>query len=270
MRGIPTQQSDDSLSFLTQLFSLSGKRAIVTGAARGNGAAIADALLRAGAEVIAVDVLAEELNQRVDEWMSQSLPAKACCCDLSLDDGIKCIADQVSQCWVELDILVNNAGITIGNSLDSYTLDDWERTYRVNLRAPFRLTQILAPHLRTSGSASVINITSLNAEQAFPGNPAYVAFKGGLKQLSKALALDLGQSGVRVNCVGPGYFRTDMTCKSWNDPQLRRQRSERTILGRWGETSDLAGIVVFLASDSSSYITGQDFYVDGGWLARGL
>ena len=105
---------------------------------------------------------------------------------------------------------------------------------------------------------------------AFPDNPAYVAFKGALKQLTKSLALDLGKDGIRVNNVGPGYFRTDMTQKSWQDASLNERRKERTALGRWGQPSDLAGVTIFLSSDASSYITGQDIYVDGGWLAKGL
>jgi len=119
-------------------------------------------------------------------------------------------------------------------------------------------------------SGIIINITSLNAEFAFPNNPAYVSFKGALKQLTKSLALDLGKFGIRVNNIGPGYFHTNMTKKSWASKGLKKQREEKTILGRWGEPKDLAGIIIFLTSKSSSYITGQDIYVDGGWSAKGL
>jgi gluconate 5-dehydrogenase len=119
-------------------------------------------------------------------------------------------------------------------------------------------------------SGSIINITSINAERGFPGNPAYVAAKGALKQLSKALAVDLAPYGIRVNNIGPGYFHTDMTNGSWQDPERRAQRSNHTLLGRWGEGADLAGLVILLASPAAAYITGQDFYVDGGWLAKGL
>jgi len=116
----------------------------------------------------------------------------------------------------------------------------------------------------------IINITSLNSELAFLDNPAYVAFKGALKQLTKSLALDLGKYGIRVNNVGPGYFRTNMTKKSWEDPEKNKARCDRTVLGRWGEPKDLAGTIIFLCSNASSYITGQDIYVDGGWLIKGL
>ena len=121
---------------------------------------------------------------------------------------------------------------------------------------------------KTGGS--IINITSLNAELAFPNNPAYVAFKGGLKQLTKALALDLGQYNIRVNNIGPGYMKTDMTKKSWLNPKLRKARTSRILLNRWGEKEDIVGPCIFLASDASKYVTGHDLYVDGGWLANGL
>ena len=115
---------------------------------------------------------------------------------------------------------------------------------------------------------SIINITSLNAELAFPDNPAYVAFKGGLKQLTKSLALDLGKYNIRVNNLGPGYIRTNMTKKGWANN--RKKIEEKTILGRWGEPKDLVGTIIFLLSNASSYITGQDIYVDGGYLVNGL
>ena len=124
--------------------------------------------------------------------------------------------------------------------------------------------------MKTQGQGSIINITSLNAELAFPDNPAYVAFKGGLKQLTKALALDLGSSGIRVNSIGPGYIRTEMTSRSWANQPARQLRAERSVLKRWGEPTDLAGAVIYLASDASSFVTGQDVYVDGGWLIKGL
>ena len=124
--------------------------------------------------------------------------------------------------------------------------------------------------MKNSGGGSIVNITSLNSELAFPDNPAYVAFKGALKQLSKSAAVDLGKHNIRVNNVGPGYFITDMTKKSWEDPKKFKERANKTVLGRWGNPEDLVGVSVFLASDASSYITGQDIYVDGGWTIKGL
>jgi gluconate 5-dehydrogenase len=120
------------------------------------------------------------------------------------------------------------------------------------------------------GKGSIINITSLNAELAFPDNPAYMAFKGALRQLTRSLALDLGGRGVRANCIAPGYIRTDMTRASWSDSTREKARASRTVIGRWGMPADLAGAVIFLASDASAFVTGHDLLVDGGWSIKGL
>jgi len=117
-------------------------------------------------------------------------------------------------------------------------------------------------------SGSIINITSINAELGFPRNPAYVASKGGLKMLGKSLAKDWSNKGIRVNNLGPGYIKTDMTMKRYLNKKTRKEREDRTLMKRWGEKSDLIGPCVFLASDASKYITGQDIYVDGGWLVN--
>ena len=119
-----------------------------------------------------------------------------------------------------------------------------------------------------SAGGSIINITSLNSELGFPNNPAYVATKGGLKQLTKSLAVDLGKYNIRVNNIGPGYIKTNMTKQGWKNN--KQAIEDRTILGRWGKPEDLIGSIIFLLSDASSYITGQDIYVDGGYLAKGL
>ena len=166
-----------------------------------------------------------------------------------------------------INILINAAGVTFPNDLFNYSDKDWDLTYKVNLLAPFKLAKGLSKNMR---DASIVNITSLNAELAFPNNPAYVATKHGLKGLTKSLALELGNKNVRVNNIGPGYMKTAMTSKSWSDPKIYEERKKKTFLGRWGTPSDLVGAVVFLASDASSYITGQDLYIDGGWTSKGL
>ena len=124
--------------------------------------------------------------------------------------------------------------------------------------------------MKENNSGSIINITSINAEMAFPDNPAYVAFKGALKQLTKSMALDLGKFGIRANCIGLGYIRTDMTKNSWDNIERRKMLEAKTALGRWGQPRDLVGTVILLCSEASSYITGQNIYVEGGWLAKGL
>lgn len=259
-----------SNDYLSHLFSLDGRVAIVTGSARGNGFAMAEALARAGASVLMVDLLADELSRAVELLSSQGLDVASLALDLIDRGSSERIISEVIHCFGRCDILVNNAGITRGGHSLDYSAKDWDDTYQTNLRVPFELSQCVSREMRSQGRGSIINITSLNAELAFPDNPAYVAFKGALKQLTKALALDLGAFGIRVNAIGPGYIRTQMTSRSWADDEARELRAERSVLKRWGEPADLAGAVVYLASDASAFVTGQDLYIDGGWLIKGL
>ena len=169
-----------------------------------------------------------------------------------------------------LDILINNAGVTYTQKFEDYDRDSWYKTLEVNLCSPFFLSQKLLPLLKKSESASIINITSLNAELAFPDNPAYVSSKAALAGLTRSMALDLGQLGIRVNSIAPGYIKTKMTGESYKNPVKRQERSNRTVLGRWGTPNDLLGPLLFLASSMSSYVTGHSLFVDGGWKIRGL
>jgi NAD(P)-dependent dehydrogenase (short-subunit alcohol dehydrogenase family) len=236
---------------MMELFSLKSKVAVVTGSARGNGKAIADGLRDFGATVIGLDIIEDE---------------NSILCDITNQEEVnRCLED-----YPIVDILVNNAGVSFPGTFLDYPDDLWEKTYRVNLKAPFNLMQNIAKKMKDNSGGSIINITSLNSELAFPDNPSYVSFKGALKQLTKSAALDLGKYNIRVNNVGPGYFKTDMTKGSWEDKQKNKERTEKTVLNRWGTPKDLVGISVFLASNASSYITGQDIYVDGGWLIKGL
>jgi gluconate 5-dehydrogenase len=214
-------------------FSLQGKIAVVTGSRGGLATAIRQALESAGAEVHAFGRSNgyDVTNEALMREAVASLP--------------------------RIDILVNNAGVTATT---------WDATYEVDLRAPYVLITLVKDRMPRGGS--IVNITSINAEMAFPDNPAYVAMKHGLKGLTAAFALDLGKQGIRVNAIGPGYFHTSMTEKSWKE--RRQQIADKTSLGRWGEPEDIMGAVIFLASNASSYMTGQTIYIDGGWLAKGL
>ena len=176
---------------------------------------------------------------------------------------------KIGEKYGRIDALVNNAGISI--PLENPYIDDlaYEKTILINLHSVFSLCSAVCPIMAEHKSGSIINITSLGAELAFPNNPSYQISKAGLRQLTKALARDWGQSGVRANNVCPGYIQTAMTSKSFNDKILNKQRSDKTLLKRWGASEDLLGPTLFLISDASSYITGTDIYVDGGWTANG-
>lgn len=247
-----------------KLFSLEGKIAIVTGTSRGNGATIARALLAAGAFVYCLQRTAVPENTIKDQ------KAKTYTVDVTDSKNLAKVVHAIAEEAGRIDVLVNNAGITIGNSSENYTIEDWDKTFNTNLRAVFIISQLVAVHMAKKNSGVIVNITSINAEQGFPGNPAYVSSKGGLKQLSKALAYDWAKYGIRVNNLGLGYFQTDMTKKSFHNPELKKQRDQHILLNRWGEPNDLIGPIVFLCSNASRYMTGQDLYIDGGWLAKGL
>lgn len=258
------------MTYLESLFSLKDRGALVTGAARGNGRALAEALARAGASVVLTDVLADELERTVAGLKDEGLQVTAFTCDLTEEGKADALVEFAEETTAGVDVLVNNAGITLPHDVFGYPDEDWRKTLEIDLAVPFRLSRAVARRMKVRGRGSVINITSLNSEQAFPDNPAYMAAKGGLKQLTKSLAYDLGRYGIRANNIGPGYFKTDMTKGSWGDPDKRKQRADRNLLGRWGEPAELAGAVIYLASDASSYVTGQDLYVDGGWLMKGM
>lgn len=258
------------MAYIENLFSLKNKLAVVTGATRGLGRAIAEALLHAGATVILVGSNEQLLDETAEAFQGEGLPAFPFRCDLAESKQIDGLVEFIAEQHQHVDILVNNAGVTFSHDVIDYPDESWRKTILINLEAPFQLAKRFAAMMKDQGGGSIINITSIGAERGFPNNPAYIAAKGGLKQLTKALAVDLGRFGIRVNNIGPGYFKTDMNTASWNDPERREDRTRRTLLGRWGKPDDLAGAVIFLAADASSYITGQDLYVDGGWLAKGL
>lgn len=258
------------MSYVRKIFSLEKKIAIVTGAAQGNGKAISEALLKAGSTVILVDISKKQLEKTHKHFKSLKLKSYMFCCDITSQESLESLYKFVITKFKRIDILVNNAGVTHPHSIINYPEEFWNKTYEVNLKAPFNLSKIFVKTMKKQHSGIIINITSINAELAFPDNSAYVAFKGALKQLTKSLALDLGKWNIRVNSVGPGYFRTEMTKNSWSNVKRRKQIANKTILNRWGTPKDLEGLIVFLASDSSSYITGQDIYVDGGWIAKGI
>ncbi|MBN1385106.1 MAG: SDR family oxidoreductase [Elusimicrobia bacterium] len=253
---------------INSLFSLDKKVAVVTGAARGNGRSIAEGFLQSGATVYFIDILKKTLMSVKNDVKNNK--ARFITADITDFSLIRKVMENIYNREGRIDVLVNNAAITLPESSDTYTDNKWEKTYLLDLKTPFKLSQLVNRYMRRKSGGVIINITSLGSELGFSNNPAYVAFKGGLKQLTKALAKDWARYGIRVNNLGLGYFRTEMTRKSWADKSQRRKRTERIMLGRWGESSDLVGPAIFLASEASKYITGQDLYVDGGWLANGI
>jgi len=248
---------------MENLFSIKNKVILITGAGKGIGNLLASEMWKSFAIIYAIDkIFSKNLNTKENYYKIN--------CDVTDRKKIFAICKQIFEKHKRIDVLINNAGITLPQHGKDYPYDKWEKTINVNLTGPFICSQAVTKFMKKQKFGSIINITSINAELAFPNNPAYVASKGGLKMLGKAFAKDCGKYGIRVNNIGPGYIKTDMTMKSFLNKKMKKIREERTVLGRWGDVKDLIGPTIFLASDASKYITGQDIYVDGGWTINGL
>ena len=245
------------------IFSVKNKIVLVTGSSQGNGHAIAKGFIENGAYVCGIDI-----KKPKDSAITKSNKFNFFYCDLSDDASILDVIKKIKKRHKKIDVLINNAGISKPLRDDIGRFDDWDITHRINLRAPYFLTSNLLSSINKGGS--VINITSLGSLLGFPENPSYISSKGGLKMLTKSLAVDFGKRGIRVNNILPGYMKTSMTKGSYSNKKLKQERDIRMIIDRWGNSSDLVGPCIFLASNSSSYITGTDIIVDGGWTAKGL
>lgn len=249
-----------------ELFRLDGKCALVTGASRGLGAAIAVALASAGADVfLHAAESCEETAARIT-----SLGRRTGC--LLGDLGDPAAADQAVAAAIgalgRLDVLVNNAGIIRRTPAVDHSDEDWDAVIAVNLSSVFRVSRAAGRHMLARGSGKIINIASLLAFQGGILIPGYAAAKGGVAQLTKALANEWASRGVNVNAIAPGYMVTANTARLREDPERTRQITERIPAGRWGQPEDLAGAVIFLAAPASDYVNGHVLVVDGGWMGR--
>lgn len=244
-------------------FALTGRTAIVTGASRGIGAAIAQGFAEAGARVICVS--------RSGGTPSAGIIHEQC--DLSVPEAATELLARVVRQTGSLNILVNAAAISMPpdteRSVDG-EIARMRRTLEVDVVAAYAMVLASLPLMRAAGGGSIVNVTSINSILGFPDNPGYVASKAALAGLTRALAVDLAVDKIRVNALAPGYVRTAMTQGSYANPALNAQRRAHTLLDRWGEPDDMVGAAIFLAADASAYVTGQELFVDGGWTANGL
>ena len=248
--------------------NLKGKTAIVTGAARGIGAACARAFASHGARVVLADVNADACRSTASE-IESSTGAETLGVPTDVANPAQCEAlaascvDRFGQC----DILLNNAGILQAGSILDLSIEDFDRVLSVNLRGTFLLSRVVARHMVEKGiKGAIINMSSTNAVVAIPNQLAYAVSKGGVRQLTNAMAMALAPYDIRVNAIGPGSIQTDMLAQVMEDDESRRVILSRTPLGRAGAPEEVAKVAVFLASDYASYITGQTIYPDGGRL----
>lgn len=249
-------------------FSLEGKRALVTGASRGLGQAIAVALAGAGADVVCASSRRSGTDETAAFVHAAGRQAWQVEADLADRAATLAMADEAERLAGSIDILVNNGGTIRRHPAAEHPLEDWDLVLRTNLDAVFLLSQRFGRGMVERGAGKIVNVASLLSFQGGITVPGYAASKHAVAGLTKALANEWGRHGVQVNAVAPGYMRTDNTQALREDATRSEQILARIPAGRWGEAEDLAGAVVFLASPASDYVNGHVLVVDGGWMAR--
>ncbi|MFI2202431.1 SDR family NAD(P)-dependent oxidoreductase [Streptomyces sp. NPDC020192] len=254
-----------SQAYLSDLFSLDGRTALVTGGSSGIGRAIAGALARAGARVVIVARGKEQLADAVSELTAVGAQVSFVAGDVSTRDAVRAVAEEAAGVFGEPDILVNSAGINLRPPMSELGEDVWDATMAVNLEAPFLLGQRFGPGMAERGFGRIIHVTSQQAHRAFVQSGAYGVSKGGLESLARSQAEAWSPHGVTVNTLVPGFVMTPLNQRIAADPEKSAALAARTMTGRNGLAEDFEGAAVFLASRASAYVTGQSLFVDGGF-----
>jgi 2-deoxy-D-gluconate 3-dehydrogenase len=251
------------------LFTLKGKTALVTGCRRGIGMGMALGLAEAGADIVGVSLNLQSSGSEVEQAVtSLGREFTAFTCDFADRNALYKFITQVKETCADIDILVNNAGTILRKPAVEHPDDYWDKILAVNLSAQFILAREFGKEMVKRGKGKIIFTASLLTFQGGITVPGYAASKGGVGQITKALANEWASKGVNVNAIAPGYIATDNTTALRADPVRSRQILERIPAGRWGKPDDFKGAAIFLASDASNYINGEILVVDGGWMAR--
>lgn len=253
---------------ISPAFDISGKTALVTGASRGIGQAIAVSMAKAGVEIIAVASSEENLKDTTGLIEAIGGKVKAIGCDQSSASDITRTVDAAIEYAGRIDILVNNAGTIRRSPARDYSDEDWNAVININLTGVFQFCRAIGGKMIDQGGGKIINIASLLSFQGGITVPAYAASKGGVSQLTKALANEWASDNVQVNAIAPGYIATDNTAALRADAARNQSILSRIPTGRWGAPEDIAGAAMFLASPASNYVNGHILTVDGGWMAR--
>jgi gluconate 5-dehydrogenase len=253
---------------LASLFDLSGRTALVTGGNSGIGLAMARALGLAGAKLALVARRAAELQEAAAALSAEGMAAVPIAADLASKDAAGIVAASAKAHELAIDIIVNAAGINLRQPFEDVTADAFDLDTALHLRAPFLLTQAFAPDMASRGWGRIINVASMQSWRAFPDSAPYGAAKGGVLQLSRAVAERWSRHGITCNAIAPGFFPTPLAAPVFSDPERASRLAAQTAIGRNGRLDDLTGATVFLASDASAYVTGQTLAVDGGFTAK--
>jgi NAD(P)-dependent dehydrogenase (short-subunit alcohol dehydrogenase family) len=253
---------------ISALFDLTGRRALVTGGNSGIGEAMARALGLAGAKILLLARRETELNAAALRMTADGIDVKYLVADLTNVNTLRATGEAALQALGGIDILVNAAGVNLRQPFNDVTPESWQTQIALHLSAPFFLTQALAPAMAERGWGRILNIASLQSYRAFANSAPYGAGKGGIVQLTRAIAQEWSPRGITCNAIGPGFFPTALTAAVFANPDITQHNAAQTCIGRNGKLDDLYGATVFLASDASSYITGQTLMVDGGFTAK--
>lgn len=236
-------------------FAVAGRIVCVTGASSGIGAHLAQVFAAAGAQVVGV------ARREIADMASVTA-------DLADLDAIPATAARIADVFGPPEILINAAGVNLRQTADAVSLDGWRATLDLNLAAPFFLAQALVPGMRAGGWGRILNFASLQTERAFPGGLAYGASKGGVGQLTRAMAEAWSRDGITANALAPGFFPTELTGPVFEDPERAARNAAQTCVGRNGALADLEGPTLFFCSPAADYVTGQVLFVDGGFTAK--
>ena len=248
-------------------FSLNNKVALVTGGTSGIGKMMALALARAGAFVWIVSTR-DNADEAISEIEQQGSEGAFFQVDVTNSNELETMLSHIYGVSKKIDILVNAAGINLRIPAEDLSLDDWQKTMDINLTAPYQLSQLVVKKMKENDWGRIINIASLQSLRAFDDSIPYGASKGGVMQLTRALAQAYSKNGILVNAIAPGFFHTKLTESLFQDPEKLKVLAGKTMMNRNGEEEDLFGISVFLCSDANSYITGQTIFLDGGFTAQ--
>jgi NAD(P)-dependent dehydrogenase (short-subunit alcohol dehydrogenase family) len=254
---------------ILERFRLDGKTAVVTGGNRGLGKEMARALAEAGAKVAVLSRRAEEAAAAAKEI--ELATRRACqgyACDVAQPDQVEKVTRQILKDFGCVDVLVNNAGINVRGAIEKLSVDEFRSVQETNVTGPWLMCKALAAHFKERHSGRVINVGSTLSIISLPDRTPYATSKGAVLQLTRSLALEWAPFGITVNCIMPGPFGTEMNQSLLKDPKVFQEFIAKIPLGRWGNLDEIGGLVVFLAGDASSFITGAAIVIDGGWTAH--